>query len=422
VSEVEIKFPRKMQGLFQPNRYKILYGGRGSGKSWGVARALLLLGAQMPLRILCAREVQKSIKNSVHKLLADQIQVLGLGSFYQVLETEIRGANGTEFFYSGLAQHTVETVKSFEGANICWCEEAQTISKKSWNILIPTIRAAGSEIWITFNPDLDTDETYVRFVVDPPTGAFVQLINWQDNPHFTDELEYERAECEQKAPKDYPNIWGGQCRKAVAGAIYAEEIEQCDTEKRITLLPYDASLKVHVVVDLGWNDCMAIALVQKHYSGIRVIKYIEDSHKTLDDYNTLLRSNNYNWGTLYLPHDGKAGDYKTGKTAQELMEEKGWKVEITPSLSVEAGIKLAREIFRQFVFDKESTERLVQCLKRYRRTVHSQTQQPMGPLHDEFSHGADVFRYIAINAESMSNENFYIPQTAARYGDTQIGY
>src|SRR5574343_562163 len=157
MSEIEANFPLKLQGLFKPMRYKVAYGGRGSGKSWAFARALLIQASEKPLRVLCGREVQKSIKQSVHTLLKDQIQELGLGQFYDVLETEIRGKNGTQFSFAGLASHTVESIKSFEGCDIVWIEEAQTVSKKSWDILIPTIRKPNSEIWVTFNPDLDTD-------------------------------------------------------------------------------------------------------------------------------------------------------------------------------------------------------------------------------------------------------------------------
>ena len=145
------EFPLKLQTLFQPSRYKVLYGGRGGAKSWGVARALLIKAAQSPLRILCAREFQTSIKDSVHKLLCDQIDSLGLQSFYEITQTSIRGKNGTEFSFVGL-KNNVANIKSYEGVDICWVEEAQTTSRLSWNVLIPTIRKEGSEIWISFNP------------------------------------------------------------------------------------------------------------------------------------------------------------------------------------------------------------------------------------------------------------------------------
>jgi len=138
------EFPEKLQFLFNPKRYKVAHGGRGSGKSWGFARALLLQGASEPLRILCTREVQKSIKDSVHKLLTDQIEALGLGWFYQVLENEIRGKNGTEITFAGLATHTIESIKSYEGVDRVWVEEGQVVRKRSWDVLIPTIRKPGS--------------------------------------------------------------------------------------------------------------------------------------------------------------------------------------------------------------------------------------------------------------------------------------
>ncbi len=118
--QIDAEFPAKLQCLFKPSRYKVLYGGRGGAKSWGVARALLIQGAERPLRILCARETQKSISESVHQLLKDQISALGLDAFYTVQETSIAGRNGTEFSFAGLRQQNVTSIKSYEGVDICW--------------------------------------------------------------------------------------------------------------------------------------------------------------------------------------------------------------------------------------------------------------------------------------------------------------
>src|SRR6185312_16011620 len=128
----EALFPKKLKFLFEPHRYKVPYGGRGGAKSWGIARALLILGAQKPLRVLCTREIQKSIADSVHKLLDDQIQALGLGGFYTVTKTGIVGRNGTEFLFAGL-RHNISNIKSFEAVDIVWVEEAQSVSKQSWS-------------------------------------------------------------------------------------------------------------------------------------------------------------------------------------------------------------------------------------------------------------------------------------------------
>jgi phage terminase large subunit len=403
-SQTIAKFPNKLDFLFEPHRYKVAYGGRGSGKSWSFARALLIKAANEPTRVLCAREIQKSIKQSVHTLLNDQIQSLGLGAFYEVLEAEIRGLNGSTFSFTGLATNTVESIKSFEGCDIVWVEEAQTVSKKSWDILIPTIRKPNSEIWVSFNPNIDTDDTYQRFVVEPPENAKVVKVNYQDNPWFPEVLEIERQHS-QKTNPDYANIWEGECKAAVDGAIYANEIREAQENNRITTVPYDPMLKVHVVFDLGFNDSMAIILCQRGVSDIRIIKYIEDNHRTLDSFSSEIRSLNYNWGTMFLPHDGRSRDYKSGLSAEDIMRKQGWSVRIVPVSSIEAGIKIARMHFHKCYFDK-STQRLLECLKNYKRSINSSTNEPGAPLHDEYSHGADAFRYMATSVEQMKNESW----------------
>ena len=402
--QIKAQFPAKLRFLFSPARYKIARGGRGSGKSWGFARALLIQGKANKLRIGCFREVQKSIKDSVHKLLVDQIQLMGMGAEYIVTETAIRGNNGTEFLFGGLADHTVESIKSFEGIDIAWVEEGQTVSKKSWDILIPTIRKPGSEIWVTYNPDLETDETHVRFTINQPDNCVNVLMNYNDNPWFNDVLEQERRNCLKHQPKDYKTIWEGACRPAAEGAIYYDEM--ASAESRIVNLPYDPNLKVHVVVDLGWNDAMSIIMVQKNVSEIRVIDYIEDSHKKLDDYHYMLKERNYNYGKLFLPHDGY-NDRVESNSAYTILTNLGWDIprkdEIV-MMNVENGIKAARMVFPRIYFDKHKCARLIECLKRYRRAISRTTNEPSAPLHDEYSHGADAFRYMCLHVEHFVNE------------------
>jgi len=417
MSQTVAKFPPKLKGLFNPARYKVLYGGRGSGKSYAAASALLIEAAQKPLRVLCAREVQKSLKQSVHTLLVDQIQTLNLGYFYTVTESEIRGINGSVFTFSGLASHTVESIKSMANIDRCWIEEAQTVSKKSWEILIPTIRANNSEIWITMNPDLDTDETYVRFILNPPPDTFLVNINWVDNPWFPLVLEKERQHCLKSDPKSYNNIWEGKPKTVVDGAIYADEFQQVVDEHRIAKISHDPILKTHVVMDLGWADKMAIIMVQRSGSELRIIDYIEESYKTLDYYSDQLKQRSYNWGTVFMPHDAVARDFKTGKSAAELMTQLGWNVSVVPMGEVEGGIRVARLTFSRCWFDKEKTERLLECLKRYRRAINSTTGQPQGPLHDEASHGADAFRYMCLSTDQMRNDNL----KRKRHDDTSRG-
>ena len=195
-------------------RYKVLLGGRGSLKSWSAARSLLVLGGLRKLCIMCAREFQNSIEDSVHKLLKEQIELLGLGHFYNVQKTAIYGANGTEFLFKGL-RHNIEAIKSTEGIDICWVEEAERVSDDSWQVLIPTVRKPGSEIWVTFNPAQETDPTYQRFVVNPPTNidgspaAIVRKVSWRDNPWLPDVLRAEAEYLRRTDPEAYQHVWEG---------------------------------------------------------------------------------------------------------------------------------------------------------------------------------------------------------------------
>jgi len=406
MAQTKVHLPAKLGMLFEPARYKVLHGGRGSGKSWGVARALLTLAAKRPMRILCAREVQKSITDSVHRLLSDQIEKLGLGAFYEVLQSEIRGRNGSQFLFAGIRQQSIGNLKSFEGVDICWVEEAQVVTKASWNVLIPTIRAPASEIWITFNPDLDTDETYQRFVKSPPSDSRVVKVNWNDNPWFPAELARERDSLLARDPTSWRNVWQGECRPAVDGAIYATEVASAQDAGRVREVPPDPVLKTHAVFDLGWNDAMSIALVQRSGSEVRVVGYIEDSHRTLADYSADMLALRHNWGKVWLPHDARAKNIQTGRSAEETMRALGWDVQIIGLEDVESGIRNARLVFPRIYFDAGATSRLMECLKRYRRSINHATNEPGAPLHDEFSHGADCFRYLCAVADQLGNEDW----------------
>ena len=394
-----------------------LADGTVTHNSWTVARTLLLKAASEKRRVLCGREIQKSIKDSVHKLLSDQIGNLGLTSFYQVLDTEIRGINGSEFIFTGLSNQTIDSVKSFEGIDDVWIEEGQTISKRSLEILIPTIRKPKSEINITLNPELDTDAVYARFIVDPPPGAIVKAVNYHDNPWFPEVLEQERLLCLTRNPEEYPTIWEGKCRSAVVGAIYATEVAQLLSQQRHTTVPYDPQLKVHTIWDLGWNDSMVILLVQRGGMGdLRLIGYLEENFKTLDWYAGILRAMPLNWGYDWLPHDGDTKDFKTGKSAAEILKAFGRRTRKIPNIGIETGIKAFRMALPKLWVAKgwvlpnqpagsnSNTARFIECMKRYRRSVPVVTGEPGTPVHDEFSHGADAGRYLGVVADMLKND------------------
>lgn len=390
-------------------RFRVLYGGRDGAKSWSIARRILQRGVMRPTRVLCTREVQKSIAESVHQLLKDQIDAMGLNAFYDVQQQYIRGANGTQIAFHGLSGQTATSIKSFEGVDICWVEEAQTISKRSWDLLEPTIRADGSEIWVSFNPDMDTDETYKRFVVNPPPDALVVQIGWEDNPWRSTALDAARERMQREAPDDFAHIYGGQCRAAVEGAIYFSEVSALRQSGRLGNVPYDPMLKVHVIVDLGFNDYMALLLAQRMSSEVRVVRYLEDRFKDIPWYSTELRKLGYNWGTVYLPHDAKAttlaaSNNPNGSTAQQQFERLGWSTEIVADVGLEQGIRKAREVFPRVYIDKANAGELVNRLGRYRRRVNSDGQGTT-PMHNDDSHGADGYRYLSLVADQLSNDS-----------------
>jgi phage terminase large subunit len=391
------EFPIKLQGLFKPSRYKVAYGGRGGAKSWGIARALLIKGAKDPLRILCAREFQTSIRDSVHKLLCDQIETLGLLGFYEITQNSIRGKNGTEFAFAGL-KNNIANIKSYEGVDICWVEEAQTTSRLSWNVLIPTIRKQGSEVWISFNPELETDETYQRFVLNPPDDCIQIKINWSDNPWFPETLKLEKDALKNRDIESYNQVWEGLCRQSVDGAIFAKELQQAELDGRITRVPYDATKPVHAVFDLGWADSTSIWFLQFVGMETRLIRYIEDSQKTMTHYLATMQTFGYVYDTVWLPHDAENQTLAAaGRSINDIVRAAGYKTQILPRVPILDSINAARTIFPSCWFDREHAADGINCLRHYRYEVDQATGQfSRNPLHDHFSHGADAFRYIAL--------------------------
>lgn len=416
---IQLRIPRKLGFLMDPHPYKVVYGGRFGLKTRNFAQALLAQGGAERLRILCCREVMNSIRDSVHQEMKGIIENdPGLSAFYEVLDNEIRGINGTVIIFAGLHGHSAESIKSYAGIDRCWVEEAQSVTKRSWNILVPTIRKPGAEIWVSFNPELDTDDTWLRWVVNPLPGAMVVKTGWQDaeaRGWFPAAENAKRLHAQKYEPDDYDNIWEGMPRSAVAGAIYAKEVAMMISDGRARPMPYDPRLPVHTVWDLGWNDSMTVIMVQKPVpSVVNIINYIEDSQRTYAQFVADLDRLQYLWGVDWLPHDGANKNPQTGKSAQQvLMSLKRQKVRIIGQGDVEDGIRLARMMFPRVYVDTTERQRdtgylggarLLECLKRYKRHVPKNTEEPARPVHDAYSHGADAFRGLAMIVDQMRNE------------------
>ncbi len=386
---MNVEFPAALQGLFKPARYKILYGGRGGAKSWGIARAILLLAAEKPTRVVCGREFMGSIRESVYRLLKDQITALGLQERFEIQVNRILGANESEITFHGL-RHNIANIKSLEGADIVWVEEADNVSHETWQTLIPTVRKNGSEIWVSFNPKLETDATYQRFVVNPPPDAWVRKVGWQDNPWFPTVLERERVILAAQNPVEYEHVWQGKCLPALTGAVYAKELAQA----RVQAVPYFPGKPVHRFWDLGWNDKVAIWYAQAVGLEFRVLRYTEGQHRTIADYVREGQGFGYVYGTDWLPHDAKAKTLAAdGQSIEQKMRGLGCQTRIVPNLAILDGIDAAREFFPRAYIDQSLCADGLHALRHYQWEPDTLKRTP---IHDWSSHAADAFRMMAL--------------------------
>lgn len=408
---VEIEWPEALgpEFFFTPADYKIVYGGRYGVKSWTFARALLLLAVQPSLlwagrtqgpRILCARETQKSIEESVHQVLHDQIGYLGLESRFLIQKTSISvPKNGAEFTFAGIRQH-VNNMKSFEGCDIVWVEEAATVSKNSWNVLIPTIRKEGSEIWASFNPELVTDDTYKRFVVNPPKNSRIKFTTWRDNPWLTERMKRDMEDLKNRNEADYNHVYEGQCKSTTEGAIYGQEMAVVDRDARATRVPHDPSRPVHTFWDLGYGDNTSIWFAQSFPFEFRVIDYLSASLRSLSYYTKELQERPYTYGLHWLPWDGEAKELGSGRSIQEQLGDTFGRdrVRIAKRLSVADGIEAVRAVFLKCYFDNDKCADGLQTLRHYKYAWDEELRTfKREPLHDWASHGADAFRTFAVS-------------------------
>lgn len=396
----KIWFPPKLRPLFRAAPYKVLYSGRGAAKSWSIVRALIMIAlnpelVQMvaPLRILCTREMQSSILESVHQLISEQIEALGYSDQFDIEKTSIRAKNGSEFIFAGL-KHNVGSIKSMEGIDICWVEEAVNVSKTSWTTLIPTIRKPGAEIWISFNPELDTDETYVRWVLKPPPGTVQIKLHYSDNPWFPETL---RKQMESWDPDDAQTVWEGHTRQFLEGSIYAKELKIALAENRIARVPIEPTKPIHTFWDLGKADMTAIWFMQSVGMEYRAVDYYQANGEKLSHYIKLLQDRKYYYGTHWLPHDARHDRLGADKTIEaQLRDAKIGDVQIVPSLSIFDGINAARNLFAQTWFDETRCQEGLNMLRRYIYARNNDGTPSKQPFHNLASHCADAWRMAGV--------------------------
>lgn len=395
--ELKLETPDVFLPLYQRSRYKVLYGGRGGAKSWAVADALLVLGWQEKLLILCTRELQKSIKESVHKLLCDRIEALGLSAEYEILNTEIRGKNGTRIIFAGL-KHNITEIKSTEGVDICWVEEAEKVTDGSWKTLIPTIRKEGSEIWVTFNPNLITDATYQRFVLNPPPDAWVQKVSWRDNPWFPDVLAIERDYLKERDFEEYAHIWEGELKVFADGAIYRKQLDKMRSEKRLCNVPVENGIEVHTFWDLGRDDETAIWFMQQVGREYHFIDYYSNRMEDIDHYARVIKDKGYLYGTHWMPHDADAQVLGMKKNRKAMFQDAGVRPIkiITRIPDLMDGIALVKQVLDSCWMDQTRCDEGFKALANYSRAYdEDRDTYSERPVHNWASNGADAFRQFA---------------------------
>lgn len=396
---MKVVIPPAFQYLRAPKRYKSAYGGRGSAKSHSVVRTLLVMGVEKPLRIVCAREIQKSIKDSVHQLISDVIRGNPIfNAFYEIQETLIRGKNGTEFKFRGL-KHNTRDLKSLEGADICWIEEAENVSDGSYEILIPTIRKEGSEIWATFNVKNISDPTYRRFITDAGDDTISKKVSWRDNPFFPDVLRREMEKLHKSDPEAYNHIWEGEPDTRRSGAVFAKQIAKAREEGRITKVPYDPSCEVFTAWDLGFGDATSIWWLQFVGRELRWIDYYENDGEQLGHYAKVIKDRDYNYLGHYLPHDGGHGNIRGDSVSRQLFGLGVKNTVLNRETDINPGIELLRQTISYSVFDSQKCKDGLHALENY----GYEWDEDRGifkskPRHDWSSHAASAARYAAIAA------------------------
>lgn len=426
---MRIEFPEKLLFLINnPARYKVLFGGRASGKTETIALALIILARSRKLRIACFRELQKSIDESVYETLKNRIIDLGLEAEFDIQKTTIISLKtGSEFIFSGL-RYQINSIKSMARIDIAWVEEASNTSKVTWIKLPPTIRGLGRlegdmteqggpfgkgpEIWVSFNPELDTDEVYERFVKKRDKWcpefitvnekqerySYVLKLNWSDNPYLPNDSRIEMELMKLADEDEWLHVWEGNTKQTLTGAIYAKEIKKVLLDGRRGKIEYDPSRPVHTFWDLGHDDYTSIWFVQQVGMEYNLIRFYQNRLEKLAHYIEYLQSLSYNYGFHYLPHDADNETLASRSVKRIMIGHYPGKVRVVPRVSQKiVGIRAGRQIFDLCNFDEENTADGWQCLCRYEWSVDENGKVSQQPLHNEYSHGCDAWQTMALH-------------------------
>ena len=409
MSELMLDTAAVFEPLIEPARYKGAWGGRGSGKSHFFAEKLIEDCVAEPgdfgegMRAICIREVQKDLAQSSKLLIETKLRQLGLydAQGFKVYKDLIQTPGDGVMMFKGMNDYTSESVKSLEGFKRAWWEEAQTATLYSLNLLRPTIRAAGSELWFSWNPRRKTDPVDAMLRgPELPTGAQVVRANWRDNPWFTAELEQERQDCLRMQPDQYDHIWEGGYVSLIDGSYFAKQLIAARNDGRIGFYPADPLMTIRLFADIGGTgaraDAFALWAMQFIGREIRVVNYYEAVGQPLDAHVAWCRAQGYapDRAQFWLPHDGATQDKVYDVSYESALRKAGYTVTVVPNQgkgAAAARIERARVLFPQVRFHEQTTEAGRAALGWYHEKRDPERGIGLGPEHDWSSHGSDAF-------------------------------
>jgi phage terminase large subunit len=411
LSILDIPTARVFDPLLASARDKIAWGGRGSGKSHFFAGLLIEDALAEPgisgegLRAVCIREVQKDLAQSSKLLLETKLSQFGLGEKdgFKVYRDIITTPKDGLITFKGMNDYTADSIKSLEGFKRAWWEEAQTGTAHSINLLRPTMRAKGSQLWWSYNPRRKTDPVDVLFRgAEIPTGAIVVKANWRDNPWFTDELEQERLDCMRMQPDQYGHIWEGEYISIAEGAYYAANLTAAKAAGHIGEVDADPLMEFKSFWDIGTRDATAIWVAQFIGTQIRVLDYYEAVGQPLATHLNWLREKGYGSALCVLPHDGEKADHLTADKFADHIQAAGFRTQTVKNQGKGAAMKrveAARRLFPSIRFNEKTTEAGRDALGWYHEKRDDQRNIGLGPEHDWSSHGADAFGLMCVAHE-----------------------
>lgn len=413
MSILRIPTARVFVPLLAPARDKVARGGRGSGKSHFFGGLMIEDSLAEPgenggagLLSACLREVQKDLAQSAKRLLENKLveHRLGEPDGFKVYEDCIQTPGDGLIIFKGMNNYTADSIKSLEGYKRAWWEEAHTATMKSINLLRPTMRAPGSQMWWSYNRNKKSDAVDIMFSGDDlPTGAVVIDANWRDNPWFTPELEQERQDCMRMQPEQYDHIWEGGYISVADGAYFARDLAQAKEQGRITSLSVDPVAEIKAFWDIGVRDATSIWIAQFIGQQIYILDYYEAVGQPLGAHLEWLRTNKYGSALCVLPHDGAKADAFTAVRFEDHIRAAGFQVQTIENQGKGAAMKrieAARRIFPKMWFDEAKTQGGRDALGWYHEKKDEHRNIGLGPEHDWASHGADAFGLLAVAYEA----------------------